>query len=322
MQTRRNFIAGSGASLAGAALAAAPKDDISLAAWSINQSFFQAHRWTNLELPRICREELKINGLEFVNQFFENPTLSYLRRLKRNGEQYGITFVRIMVDGEDSMAGVDKKERMDAAIAHRKWVDIAQFLGCTDIRCNMRGGLPNWKEDKGLVDRAAESFGNLLEYARGSNVDIVIENHGGSSSDPDVLVALMKRVNNPHFGVLPDFGNVNAGDDHAEVLRKLLPYAKGVSVKASWQPDGRGSAWDLEKLIQICLDFGYHGWWGVESSYRTTPATPGPRAAGRGAGGGRAPEEKLSPDELWANEVKGVMLTKAVLERMALKKKG
>ena len=40
----------------------------------------------------------------------------------------------------------------------RKWVDIAHYLGCIDIRCNMRGGLPNWREDKDLVSRAAESF--------------------------------------------------------------------------------------------------------------------------------------------------------------------
>ena len=60
---------------AGVALAAArpTRDDISLAAWSINRSFFGAHRWKNLDLPRIAREQFNINGIEFVNQFSRIP---------------------------------------------------------------------------------------------------------------------------------------------------------------------------------------------------------------------------------------------------------
>src|SRR6266704_1652349 len=90
---------------AGAALAAARPtiDDISLAAWSINRSFFGAHRWKNLDLPRIAREQFNLNGIEFVNQFFENPMLGYLNQLKKNADTYGGRFVLIMVDGEGDM---------------------------------------------------------------------------------------------------------------------------------------------------------------------------------------------------------------------------
>src|SRR5260370_40877967 len=124
---------------AGAALAAArpTMDDISLAAWSINRSFCGAHRWKNLDLPRIAREQFNINAIEFVNQFFENPMLGYLNQLRKNADTYGVRFVLIMVDGEGDMSACDKKERMQAAIAHRKWVDIAHYLGCHAIRCNM-----------------------------------------------------------------------------------------------------------------------------------------------------------------------------------------
>ncbi len=302
---RREFLAAAG--MAGAAAAAAPaRDQISLAAWSINRSFFLYHRWKNTDLPAICRKEFGIGALEFVNQFFENPVMNYLNQLKRAGRDNNVAFVRIMVDGEGNMAAPDKAERMAAAVAHRKWVDIAHYLGCRDIRCNMRGGMQDWKKDTGIVQRAAEAFNDLLEYAKGSGLDIIIENHGGASSDPDVLVALMKAVNNPRFGTLPDFGNVNPGDDHATVLRRLLPYAKGVSVKAAWAPDGTHPAWDLEKLIGICREAGFHGYWGIESSY-------GRQGRDRGA------EKTMSADEIWAAEVKGVMLTKAVLEKTVFK---
>lgn len=304
MTSRREFLAS--AAVAGAVSAApASKDRISLAAWSINRSYFETHRWKNLDLPRICREQFSIGALEFVNQFFENPMQGYLNQLKRAGRDYNVEFVRIMVDDEGDMAAPEKQVRMAAAVAHRKWVDIAHTLGCEDIRCNMRGGLREWKKDAGLVKRAAESFADLLAYAKPTGLSIIIENHGGASSDPDVLVALMKEVNDPRFGTLPDFGNVNPGDDYATVLRKLLPYAKGVSVKTSWAADGTHPRYDPAKLIQICLDAGFHGAWGIESSYGRAP---------------RGTTEKLTPDEIWAREAKGVQLTKELIERTVIKR--
>ncbi len=306
-QTRRQFFAHSAAA---AALAAGPaaKDDISLASWSLVRSF-RAGKWTNLDLPRILREELQINGLEYVNQFFENPRMGYLQQLNRNCKDHGVTSVLIMVDGEGDTAALDKAERMQAAVAHRKWVDIAHFLGCRAIRCNMRGGLKDWKSDRDIVKRAAESFNDLLEYAKGSGLNIIIENHGRASSDADIMVALMKQVNNPRFGTLPDFGNFNEGDDRYEATRKLLPYAKGISVKASWTLDETHPGWDLEKLIRDCQESGYHGFWGIESSFG---------AQRRSRGQARPVERELSPEETWERDRKGVLLTKAVLDRTVM----
>jgi len=300
--SRREFLETS-TTLTGAAMAAKrpTKDDISLAAWSLNRSFFKAHRWKNVMLPQIARQIFDINGLEFVNQFFENPVMGHLNELRRNAANYGVTLVLIMVDGEGDMSAREKSDRIAAAVAHRKWVDIANYLGCHAIRCNMGGPRENWKEDRDLVSRAAESFNHLLEYARGADLNVIIENHGGASSDPDVVVSLMKAVNKPNFGTLPDFGNVNAGADHAEVIRKIVPYAKGVSVKSSWNPDGTHTEFDLEKLIKICQDAGYHGFWGIESGLRSAA-------------------QELTGEQIWDEEARAVRLTKAVLERTILKK--
>jgi sugar phosphate isomerase/epimerase len=320
LQTRREFLgtsvlaAGSAAAVGNAAIAAdrPTKDDISLAAWSLNRSFFVGKKWRQLDLPKILREEFNINGLEMVNQFFENPVQRYLRELRKNADAYGVKLVLIMVDGEGDMIAKDKTERIQASISHRKWIDIAHFLGCHAIRCNLGGGREGWKEDKDLVNRAVESFSHLLEYAKGANLNIVIENHGGASSDGDILSSIMKAVNNPNFGTLPDFGNTNEGDDRIAVMRKLLPWAKGISVKAAWAPDGTHPGWDLEALIRLCKESGYHGFWGIESSF------------GRAGGPRRKPEPGAqrppdpTPEELWAQETKGVKLTKAVLDRLVL----
>ena len=288
-QTRRSFL--STPLLATAAAAAqSPKDDISLASWSLVRSF-RAGKWKNLDLPRILREDLQINGLEYVNTFFENPTMRYLRQLKQNCAEHGVTSVLIMVDGEGDTASLDRQERMQAAVAHRKWVDIAHYLGCHAIRCNMRGGLREWKQDADLVSRATESFQDLLDYAKDSGLNVLIENHGGASSDAGLLASLMKEVDNPRFGTLPDFGNFNEGDDPYEGIRKLMPYAMGVSVKASWTTDETHPGWDLKRLIGIARQAGYHGFWGIESSYGRRSGSAGadglPTVGGTNLGAGQ-----------------------------------
>jgi len=289
------------------------KDDISLAAWSLNQSFFVGKRWKNLDLPRIAREQFNISGLEFVNQFFENPTLEYQNELKRNLNTHGVTPVLIMVDDEGNLAAVERQERIQAAIAHRKWIDIASYLGCHAIRCNMGGATKDWKSDADLVDRAAESFNDLLEYASDADLNIVVENHGGASSDPDILVSLMKAVGSDHFGTLPDFGNINSGDNREEVVRKLVPYAKGTSVKASWAADGTNPGWDLDRLLKICMESGYHGFWGIESGMAREGGPAGVSA-------GQPALKDLTPDQIWDNECKAVRLTKAAIERVVFNK--
>jgi len=292
-RARREFLGASAlAAVTARTAAAAPRHVISLAAWSLVKSF-RAGKWKNLDLPKILSERMKINALEYVNQFFENPTLTYLRRLRGICERAGVTSVLIMVDEEDPMASPDKEQRREAAEAHRKWVDIAHFLRCHAIRCNMRGGPAEWKEDKDLVERAAESFRNLLDYAKGSGVKVLIENHGGSSSDPDILAALMKTVKDPQFGLLVDLGNWNKGDDHYEAIRKTLPWAKGISVK-----DIPG--WDLQKKLQMCLESGYQGYWGIESSARTP--------------------EDASPEAIFEAEINAALKIKAVIEQTVFKK--
>lgn len=306
--TTRRELLGAAAMTPGVSAAAArpEKDAISLAAWSLNRSFFLANKWKNLDLPRICREEFGITGIEFVNQFFENPTLNYLNRLKRAGLDYGVEFVLIMCDQEGDMAAASRDERLAAARAHRKWIDAGYYLGCHAIRCNLGGPRVYAGQEAEIVGRAAESFRDLLTYARTAGMNVLIENHGGASSDPRVLVALMKEVNDPNFGTLPDFGNVNPGARHSSVLRELLPFAKGISVKAFWSADGSHPRWDLEQLLRICVEAGYHGYWGIESGLSRT--------------GDRDKDARLGPEEIWEDERRGVRLTREVIERIVWKK--
>lgn len=274
---------------------------ISLAAWSFSGSFFQG-KWKLLELPGVLRNRLQIDALEHVNQFFENPTLSYLAKLKKACSDNGVRSTILMVDSEGSTASPDKAERELSVVAHRKWVDVAHYLGCISVRCNVYGGAQDWKADAGLVDRAAESMHGILRYMEGSGLNLIVENHGGASSDPDVLLALVKKVNHPKFGLLCDLGNWNKGDDRYANSRKILPYARGLSVKGTWG-ENLDPAFDAAKLVQLAADGGYVGHWGLEVTPRRQQGAARPSA-----------------DEQFELEVKTVLEAKAIVEKIVLKK--
>ncbi len=297
--SRRDFFLSSAA--AATLSAAGEPNAVSLAAWSFSGSFFQGH-WKLMEMPGILRDKLGISALEHVNQFFENPTLNYLQKLKKAHTDAGVRSTILMVDGEGETASADAAARKLAAVSHRKWIDIAHYLGCISVRCNVYGGMQDWKQDKDLVSRAAETIHMMLDYAKGSGLNIIVENHGRASSDPDILVALVKKVNHPQFGLLCDLGNWNQGDDRYACVKKTLPYAKGLSVKGTWGAEV-DPAFDAEKLVKTALAGGYQGFWGLEVT---------PRRA-RGAA-------RPAPAEQFADEVKTVLGAKEIVDRVVLKK--
>lgn len=269
---RRDFVKKS--AIAGAASIVAPgliaslkasptprmvSDDISIAQWALVQEIRDG-KWKTLDFPKIAREDFDINGIEFVNTLFEVPTVHYLNTLKRNAEDHGVAMVLIMVDNEGETCTASKEERMQTVINHRKWIDIAQYLGCHSIRTNCRGP-QNAPKDEALK-WAAETYNMMLDYAIPANVSVFIENHGGLSNDADWMVALMKEVNSLYFGSYPDWREPGPDFDNVDFLRKMLPYAGGNSYRN--QPTEELSA----QMIKMCQEAGYRGWYGIESSGR------------------------------------------------------
>lgn len=270
--TRRQLLALAGALPAVKTTAAAQsaKLRISLAEWSLHKAI-RSHMMTNLDFPQVAREHFGIGGLEFVNTLWEAPTQYYLGRLKTQMKKFDVAGVLIMCDGEGMMGHSEQKERLKAADLHRKWVDYAAELGCSAIRMNMYSDKEAKRpaEVDELLRRCQESFTRICEYGAQNKINICIENHGGISSDPDVLVRLMKMVNLPNFGTLPDFGNFPKGVDKHEAVAKLMPYAKGVSFKCfDFGADGKETTIDMDKMMQIVQKSGYgstgSNWVGIE----------------------------------------------------------
>lgn len=239
---------------------------ISLAEWSIHRAI-NSRMITNLDFPRIAREQFGIEGLEFVNGLWAAPTQDYVSQLKKRMADTGTKGVLIMCDGEGLMGHSDRAVRMKAATNHRKWVDIASELGCHSIRTNMYSDVkPSGNADiEKVLDYCAESFNNICTYAQGQKINVIIENHGGISSDPDVVVRLMKKVSLPNFGTLPDFGNFPKEVDRYEAVKRLMPFAKGVSFKCyDFSPAGDETMIDVPKMMKVVNDAGYNGFVGIE----------------------------------------------------------
>ncbi len=234
-------------------------DDISVAQWSLVKEIRDG-LWKNLDFPRIAREDFGLNGIEFVNTLFEVPHVSYLNQLKKNADDHGVNMVLIMVDAEGDGCEPTAELRKQFVINHRKWIDIANYLGCKAIRTNCRGPKDVDKEE--ALKWAAESYHMLLEHGMEAGVSVCIENHGGVSNDADWMVALYKEVNNLYFGSYPDWRGPSNTFDNVEYLEKMLPWAVGMSYRN--QPTEELTA----KMIKMSRDAGYRGWYGIESSGR------------------------------------------------------
>ncbi len=269
--SRRAFLGQSAAAAAGLGLAslamparAADKEPlfkISLAEWSLHKTLFSG-KLDNLDFPKVTKEEYGIDAVEYVNQFFPTKAKDekYLADLKGRAEGFGVANVLIMIDGEGNLGDPDVARRTKAIENHYKWVDAAKFLGCHSIRVNAHSkGTP--EEQAKLV---TDGLRRLSEFASGPGINIIVENHGGLSSDGGWLAGVIKAVKLDNCGTLPDFGNFGKYDPYKGVT-ELMPFAKGVSAKShNFRGDGEHIETDYMRMMKIVLDAGYHGYVGIE----------------------------------------------------------
>ncbi len=243
---------------------------ISLAEWSLHRALCAKDaEITNLDFPRIAREQYGIDGVEFVNQFFKDRAddSPYLKDLKKRADDQGVTCVLIMIDGEGDLERQGhKRSATRPSRTTRSGSMPPPALGCHSIRVNTGN---NYSPTD--VSAVAEACAALAEYGAKNKINVICENHGGPSSNPDALLALIKAVNNPRFGTLPDFGNFPGRQtgkytiDIYEAIARMMPYAKGVSAKSyDFDREGRETKLDYARILKIVTDAGYHGYVGIE----------------------------------------------------------
>ena len=239
---------------------------ISLAQWSLHRSI-RSKKIDHLDLYDIAKNKFGISAVEYVNVFFfdKAKNKNYLNEMKTRADDLGVRSLLIMCDDEGDLGNPDPIKRDKAIENHYKWVDAAKFLGCHSIRVNARSDGSFDEQIKLSVD----GIRRLTEFAEDSGINIIIENHGGLSSNGKWLAKVIREVDHPMCGALPDFGNFRIeGDtwyDRYKGVDELMPYAKAVSAKSNnFNEKGDETQTDYYKMIKIVLDSGYDGYIGIE----------------------------------------------------------
>lgn len=248
--------------------------EISLAEWSLHRTL-RAGKLDNLDFAATAKNEFGIDIIEYVNQFFKDKAedTAYLKDLLQRSKDNGVRNHLIMIDGEGGLGDTDDAARTQAVENHYKWVEAAKFLECETIRVNAYG--EGSAEDVGAA--AVDGLGRLGEFAAKVGINVIVENHGGYSSNGTWLANVMKQVNRDNVGTLPDFGNFcvqrDPNDwkicideyDRYQGTQELMPYAKGVSAK-SYDFDEKGDVieTDYYRMLKIVKDAGFKGIIGIE----------------------------------------------------------
>jgi sugar phosphate isomerase/epimerase len=269
--------------LAGDRLLASEKEPlfrISLAQWSLHRTLFEG-KLDNLDFARTAKNDYGIEAVEYVNQFFKDKgrDQKYLAEMKKRAADLGVKSVLIMIDDEGAIGDADEARRKQAVENHYKWVEAARFLGCHSIRVNAQSQ-GSYEEQ---LDRAADGLRRLTEFGASHEINVIVENHGGLSSNGAWLASVIKKVNSPRCGTLPDFGNFNLGNgqqyDRYKGVQELMPFAKGVSAKSGdFDEQGNEKRIDYRRMMKIVLDAGYKGFVGIEYSGNGLSESDGIRA--------------------------------------------
>jgi sugar phosphate isomerase/epimerase len=280
--SRREFLRLSGAALVAACTPQGPAPGpwfrISLAEWSLHRTLFGG-TLDHLDFAPTARTEFGIEAVEYVNSFFKDKRTDeeYLKELKQRADDAGVSSLLIMCDGEGRLGDPDDTQRTQTVRNHVRWLEAAAFLGCHSIRVNAASaGSPDEQ-----MKLAADGLHRLAERGERFGLNVLVENHGGLSSNGAWLAGVMKLADHPRCGTLPDFGNF--GDyDRYQGVRELMPWAMAVSAKShDFDAGGDETRTDYARMLGIVHDAGYRGWIGVEYEGRKLGEYEGVRATKR-----------------------------------------
>ena len=255
---------------------------LSLAHWSFHKSFKYGDV-SPYEFAKMA-SELDFEGLEYVSQLYTDVMESddkaaaieaFVEKNNTLAAQYKMKNVLIMIDDEGDLSTTDEERRLEAIENHKLWIEAAHKMECSSIRLNLHG-----ENDVALwTENSVSSLKALSEFAKPLNVNIIVENHGGNSSNANLLMNVINQVNYENCGTLPDFGNFCLSKDWGSLkenkcnnpydpylgVSEMMPKAFGVSAKAyDFDASGNETILDYQKLLSIVKKAGYKGFIGVE----------------------------------------------------------
>ena len=210
--------------------------------------------------------KLNIRKIEPWSRHFRSTEAGYLEEFRAAVEKARGAVANIAVDGEHSPYAMDRAERDRAVAFSKQWIDVAAAVGAPSVRTN----IPEAKDGKPDVERAAESLRRVAEYAATKNVVVNLENDNAVSEDPFFLVQLIEKVDSPWLRANPDFGNTltTGKEEYAyKGIEAMFRHAYCIChVKAMEVNERTGQAFhvDMAKTFGILKRAKYRGYCSME----------------------------------------------------------
>jgi sugar phosphate isomerase/epimerase len=250
-----------------------PLFKLCLGEYSLHVMIQNQRELDNRDFAPFAKNTLGFDAVDYWSRPFNSnhTNAQYLAEMKKKADDAGVKGVLILVDDPPDMGQVNEPQRLAAIDGHKPWVEAAKTLGCDGIRVNARsqGMVPPEEMQK----HTADGLRRLSEFAAPLGIDIVVENHGGLSSNGAWLAAVLKEVNLPNCGSLPDFNNWTIGPgqqyDRYQGVLELMPSAKVVCAKGLvFDDQGNERNIDFRRMFKIVVDAGFRGY--VELEYEGT----------------------------------------------------
>lgn len=212
--------------------------------------------------PKTVVDGTGIKALEYFNGHFMDKAgdRKFFKELRKRCDDLGATNTMMLCKSTFALDSSKAKTRSKSVDEFKPWLEGVKTLGGTTIRvdCKSTG---DYEEQK---KHAADGLNTLCNVAAKMSLDIVVENHGGYSSNGKWLAELMALVNRSNCGSLPDFQNFKDYDAYQGV-KDLMPSAKIVCAKSK-EFDAKGNEVNVDyyRLMKIVMDSGFKGYVGIE----------------------------------------------------------
>lgn len=216
----------------------------------------------HLDFAEVARSEFDFEAIDYASRFFKDHVDddAYLTMMNKRAADQGVRQVLLLVDGEGALAAGEQEMRQQAIRNHRRWIDVAQTLGCRAI-CLAIHGEGSQSEQ---AARAVNALRRLSEYGVERRVNILLGNDQGLAADPAWLLGVLQEVDSSRCAAFPSF-NGFGGRDRYEGMAKLMEVAKGVcATSKGFNGDGNEIEIDFQRMMKVVLDAGYRGYISLE----------------------------------------------------------
>ena len=239
------------------------------------------------DFPARARDAFGVEAIETVAFQFTGLDDPEIDRFGASLASSGVRLLNVAIDAGDLLETDSEKRAADVQVL-KEWIQRFTAIGSEFVRVNPGSPFSANHGDEAPPAHLVDALGELGVFASENGARLLVENHGGPSSNPAWMSALLDATGRDHLGLLLDLGNFDAlmgpmmaiffwGADGTPVdpatvfagldlstlyagIEQLAGRAELVHVKAhEVGDDGSVGPVDLDRALTILRDHGYAG---------------------------------------------------------------